>query len=207
VTSSTHRISDSFRGYSDLARHQREGEDYRVVVHERPCSTIAILAPHGGRIEEVTSEVARVAAGDDFNLYLFEGIRQAHNYVNLHLTSHRFDEPRCLALLERCDHVIAVHGCAGDEPHVLVGGRDAALKAVVGCTMADAGIAVHLDGHRFPAIDANNICNRGRRGCGVQIEMTTALRYGGYQDAVAHSLRTALLTFSGRAGVGAPSLG
>lgn len=153
---------------------------------------MAILAPHGGRIEEITSEVAQSVAGETFNLYLFEGIRPTHNYVNLHLTSHRFDEPRCLDLLSRCDHVIALHGCAGEEPRVLVGGRDAALKAAIGGALQTSGLDAQLDGHRFPAVHPHNICNRGRRGRGVQIEMTTALRYGGYHETVAQSLRAAL---------------
>jgi phage replication-related protein YjqB (UPF0714/DUF867 family) len=185
-------LSDGFTGYADLARQQREGTDYRIVVRERSGSAVALLAPHGGRIEEVTSEVATAVAGEEFNLYLFEGIRPSHNYVNLHLTSHRFDEPRCLALLRRCDHVVALHGCAGEEPHVLLGGRDLALKAAIGRALRREGLEVQLEGHRFPAAHAGNICNRGRSGRGVQVEMTTALRYSGYHEAVARGLRAAL---------------
>jgi len=55
------------------------------------------------------SDIARGVAGEDFSLYLFEGIRQVSNYSALHLMSPRFDEPRCLLLLSMCDHVIAIH--------------------------------------------------------------------------------------------------
>ena len=88
-----------YRSYADLAAVQAEGEDYRVVVVPRATSRVAIVAPHGGSIEAHTSSIARQIAGTDLNLYLLEGTRPAGNYQALHLTSHRFDEPRCLMLL------------------------------------------------------------------------------------------------------------
>jgi phage replication-related protein YjqB (UPF0714/DUF867 family) len=151
-----------------------------------------VIAPHGGGIEEYTSEIARAIAGEDFNLYLFEGVRQAGNFASLHLTSHRFDEPRCVNLLSNCDHVVAVHGCAGDRQEVLVGGLDEALKSAIAGSLSAIGVATLLTGHRFPAIDPNNICNRGRRGAGVQIEMTTALRFQGPHEPICAAVRSVL---------------
>lgn len=98
----------------------------------------------------------------DFNLYLFEGIRRAGNYAALHLTSHRFDEPRCLELLSCCDHVVAIHGCEGHAQQALVGGLDEPLKATIGQAIAEFGVETRLRGHPFPATDPKNICNRGR---------------------------------------------
>src|SRR6476620_10730103 len=97
--------------YEDLAKAHIEGDDYQV--HVRPCleSSVAIVAPHGGGIEVGTSEVARAIAGDEFNVYLFEGCRPSENFAALHLTSHRFDERRCLELLSGCDYVVTIHGC------------------------------------------------------------------------------------------------
>lgn len=108
------RLADSYMGFNDLAKFQVEGTDYRVYVRPKADSSIAVIAPHGGHIEQYTSDIARAVASADFNLNLFEGIRQAGNYAALHLTSHKFDEPRCLAMLSDCDHVIAIHGCEGD---------------------------------------------------------------------------------------------
>ncbi|WP_448251345.1 poly-gamma-glutamate hydrolase family protein [Ottowia oryzae] len=92
-------LADGYGGYADLASAQAEETDYRVHVRPFAGSSIAVIAPHGGGIEQFTSDIARAVAGTDINLYLFEGIRQAGNYAALHLTSHKFDEPRCLALL------------------------------------------------------------------------------------------------------------
>lgn len=42
----------------------------------------------------------------------------------LHLTSHRFDEQRCLELLSNCDTIVAIYGCGGEAQQALIGGID-----------------------------------------------------------------------------------
>src|SRR6516164_4559132 len=152
------RHDAGYRCYADLAMAQVEGSDFNVRVQRRPESAVAILAPHGGAIEAGTSEIARAVAGSEFNLYLFEGIRESGNYAALHLTSHRFDEPRCLALLAACDHVIAIHGCRGDTPQALLGGLDGVLKERICEAIGGVGIESRLHGHQFHAIHPRNIC-------------------------------------------------
>jgi phage replication-related protein YjqB (UPF0714/DUF867 family) len=186
------RLDADYDCYAELASAQVEGADFTVSVQRRPQSPVAILAPHGGGIEAGTSEIARAVAGSDFNLYLFEGIRNSGNYAALHLTSHRFDEPRCLTLLSACDHVITIHGCRGDTPGVLLGGLDAELKKRVCAAFNAAGIEARLDGHRFRAVHPRNICNRGRRGVGVQLELTSALRIE-FTPALVTAVRSVLL--------------
>jgi phage replication-related protein YjqB (UPF0714/DUF867 family) len=185
--------ADSYMGFRDLAKVQVEGSDYRVHVRSNARSSIAVIAPHGGSIEQGTSEVARAIAGTDFNLYLFEGTRPVDNYAALHLTSHKFDEPRCLELLSNCDHVITIHGCRGEQQQALVGGLDEPLKSSLAQAIAGLGIDTRLEGHQFPAVEPKNICNRGRRGVGVQIEMTIALRRQGPREAISASIRSVLL--------------
>src|SRR5512134_1234724 len=119
---------DRYASFAELAAHEVAGRDYRITVVRRPGSAVAVVAPHGGAIERRTSLVARAIAGDDFNLYLFEGIRSTRNFERLHLTSTRFDEPRCQSLLDMCLHVVAVHGCASADARVLIGGLDDGLK-------------------------------------------------------------------------------
>ena len=188
-----YRLDADYECYADLALAQVEGADFKVSVQRIPESSVAILAPHGGGIEEGTSEIARAVAGSQFNLYLFEGIRESGNYAALHLTSHRFDEPRCLELLSACDHVITIHGCRGDRPQVLLGGLDAELKEKVYAAITAAGIEARLDGHGFRAVHPRNICNRGRRGAGVQLELTSALRVADSNPVLINALRAVLL--------------
>lgn len=187
------RPDAGYRCFADLARVQVEGADYGVRVGRRPQSPVAILAPHGGGIENGTSEIVRAVAGEEFNYYLFEGLRASGNYATLHLTSHRFDEPRCLELLADCDHVVTIHGCRGDTPRALLGGLDGELKRLLHAALADIGIEAGLDDHPYPAVDPLNICNRGRRRAGVQIELTGPLRTRADHGAFAGAIRSVLL--------------
>jgi phage replication-related protein YjqB (UPF0714/DUF867 family) len=185
--------SAGYECYADLAGTQVEGADFQIHIERRTSSGIAVVAPHGGAIEAGTSEIARAVAGSEFNLYLFEGLRASGSYAALHLTSHRFDEPQCLALLAGCDQVIAIHGCRGAEPEALLGGLDDGLKMRIGAAITAAGIEARLAG-RYPAVHPRNVCNRGRRGAGVQIELTSALRLEQANRPIINAIRSVLLT-------------
>ncbi len=186
-------LADSYRGFDDLARLHTEGVDYAIHVHAPEAARAAIIAPHGGRIEGGTSAAARRIAGDDHALYLFEGLRvENDNFDRLHLTSHFFDEPRCLALIGGCDTVIAVHGYAAPGPDVLLGGRDLGLRQALAQALAGQGLTVATDGHAYPGMDPRNICNRGRSGQGVQLELSRTLRRAHAWDAVAAAVRSVL---------------
>ena len=184
---------DSYRSYRELAEHEVEGTDFTITVFRRPFSAVAVIAPHGGRIESRTSEIARAIAGEDFNLYLFEGIKERGNYAALHVTSRRFDEPSCLELLSTCSFVIAIHGCVGGDERVLIGGLDNSLKDKVATELRQLGVNVQNDGHSFQATDPNNICNRGQSNRGVQLEFTRALRGSANEQRVAEAVRAVLL--------------
>jgi phage replication-related protein YjqB (UPF0714/DUF867 family) len=186
-------FSDDFRCYDDLARHYVEGIDYAVKVMPRERSRVAVLAPHGGRIEGRTSEIARLIAGDEHRLYLFEGLRATgDNFDCLHLASHCFDEPRALDLISGCDTVVAVHGYAAPGPDVLLGGLNEPLKRVIAQALAEAGFTYLTDGHPFPGSHPLNICNRGRSGVGAQLELSEGLRKAGDWPGLARAVRAAL---------------
>ncbi|MDY0057674.1 MAG: poly-gamma-glutamate hydrolase family protein [Methyloversatilis sp.] len=182
---------DCHASFDSLSRAHREGIDYHVTV-ERRGSGVAIVAPHGGRIERGTSEVARAIAGDDFDLYLFEGALPALNFETLHITSTRFDEPRALALIADCDAVLAVHGVADTGERALLGGRDRALACAIADRLYARGVLAQTSGHRYAGLDPRNLCNRGRQGRGVQIELSDRLRGGRYEKAVIDAVRAAL---------------
>lgn len=180
--------------YDHLAQHYKEGVDFAVHVTTRERSRVAVLAPHGGRIEGRTSEIARLIAGDEHRLYLFEGLRTTgDNFDCLHLASHRFDEPRALDLIASCDTVVAVHGYAASGPDVLLGGLNEGLKREIAQALAENGFSCLTDGHRFPGRDPRNICNRGRSGEGVQIELSEQLRKTGNWFVLASAVRNVLL--------------
>jgi phage replication-related protein YjqB (UPF0714/DUF867 family) len=183
-----------YKGFADLAKHQVRGKDYEIVVLSRPASQVAVIAPHGGDIEPGTSQIARAIAADDCHLYLFEGIRPSNNYATLHLTSHLFDEPECLAIVGQCPIVIAIHGCKGIEESVFIGGRNIALKNHLAAAIRGVDVTAETDGHAFPAMDITNICNRGITGAGIQLEFSAALRGVAAEKRVVSAIRSVLVS-------------
>jgi len=184
---------DRYNNFDHLAACEKEGVDYTISVVRRPSSVVAVIAPHGGKIEPRTAEIASAIAGGELNLYLFEGIKASGNYAALHITSHRFDEPCCLALIRECSTVVAIHGCTGNDERVLLGGLDVNLKACISEALQQAGLRVQTDGHIFQAADSNNTCNRGLTGMGVQIELSRPLRGSANEAPAIQAVRSVLL--------------
>jgi phage replication-related protein YjqB (UPF0714/DUF867 family) len=136
-----------FSSYRELSRNRQEGRDFQIRKKQRG-SGVAIIAPHGGTIEPVTSKLAVATAGDSFSWYCFEGL--SDNRGNLHITSARFDEPQCLELLVApCDIVLAMHGRKDDgNPAVVhVGGLHDELRMVISSELSDLGFVIHADGY------------------------------------------------------------
>ena len=166
---------DKYRDFAALSRAEHEDVDFDIVCRAR-SSTVAVIAPHGGKIESSTAEIAAAVAGDDFNLYCFRGLKSRNN-TSLHITSGRFDEPRCRALLSACDHVVAIHGCAAGNRTTFLGGLDAELRDAIGDHLEAAGFRtdIHPD-PRLQGISTDSICNKGRSRRGVQPELSRDLR-------------------------------
>src|SRR5580704_17395691 len=149
VMSGQQRHWNKYGSYAELASFEVHGRDYRVRAIERPDSPVLIIAPHGGMIEVGTSEIASGVAAAEYNLFSFEGLKPDGANRDLHITSHRFDHPECVAMASRCDIVVTVHGCQG-EARIHVGGLDTGLGAHLAARLAGAGFAVETEGHRYP---------------------------------------------------------
>ena len=54
---------DKYSTYAKLRENEREGIDFTICIADRPAS-VAVIAPHGGKIEVGTSEIATAIAGD-----------------------------------------------------------------------------------------------------------------------------------------------
>ncbi len=180
-----------YGSFAELARHETAGKDYRIEVRECANASILVIAPHGGLIEAGTSEIAALIAGEDFHLFSFEGLKPHGENRALHITSHRFEHPRCLELAARSARVLSVHGCLG-ESRVHVGGRDDALAARLAAQLSAAGFTVEWPSPRYPGRHPLNICNRGAGAKGAQLEITYDLRTGGNHAAIAAAARAAL---------------
>ena len=186
------RFAKDFRSFADLAEAFTRDQDYRIVQLPRPGSSTMVLAPHGGSIEAFTSDIARGIAGEEYGLYLFEGLLRAGNFASLHLPSERFDEPGCLQMLADCDRVVSVHGCSVAGEAVFIGGRDRALGEAVASSLRAEGIACQDAAEKLAGQDPRNICNRGRAGQGVQLEVSLELRRSPRRKFLVAAVRQAL---------------
>ncbi len=169
-------MSDAYRNFEDLAEHQTEGRDFQIERQSRD-SDVLFVAPHGGGIEPGTTPLAKAAAGPDHSYYCFNGIKKKRGNWCLHLTSTRFDEPRALEAVEEATHVIAIHGASDrNDRWVMVGGLDDELAGRVRAELETKGIEVRPCTDNLAARSAANICNKGRKAAGVQLELSRALR-------------------------------
>ena len=163
--------------FTELSRHEIENRDYRV--HLRlGASGIAVLAPHGGKIERGTLPIANAIAGEEHTFYAFEGIKPTLKANRLlHVPSNHFDEPRALFAVSRAHRVITFHGAKGTEEAVYAGGLDFELRLdVLGALNAAGFTADHDPSPTRQGRGPTNICNRGRTGRGLQLELTFGLR-------------------------------
>ncbi len=186
---------DRYHSFADLAAEQVAGEDFSITLLKQTHDHVSIVAPHAGHIERGTSEFARALAAQEFNLYLFEGLRASYNYENLHITSHRFDEPQCLAMVSDSEIVICIHGCNGAENTIYLGGRDDQLISHLEKQLREIDINVVSKDHPWPGRHKQNICNRGKNQAGVQIELANSIRGGAIEVELISCLREALLKY------------
>jgi phage replication-related protein YjqB (UPF0714/DUF867 family) len=123
-----------------------------------------VIAIHGGGIEAGTSEVAKGIAADDLSVYTFEGMKSRRNH-DLHITSHRFDEPRCTAFVTDAPGLISIHGENSKRQVVFLGGRDRATRDALRESLTARGFRVETDKKKnLQGSDPRNICNRAMNG-------------------------------------------
>ena len=187
-------MPDMFHSFAHLASCTLAGTDYAVTTILRPSSPVLVLAPHGGGIEAGTGELAELVAGEQHNLFTFAGLR-SHGNRDLHLSSSRFDHPECLTMLSRCDLGLGVHGCKGAH-RIYVGGLETLLVDLLVRQLAAAGLPATSEVPRHLAgRDPSNVCNRGKRGRGAQLEITMDLRSVSARAEIAVAVGTAMTQY------------
>ncbi len=169
-------MADKYNNFEELKSNENEGVDYRVVIKKANNFDVAIIAPHGGGIEPGTSEISEGIAGNDFPLAIFEGIKSNNNH-ELHITSTNFNEPRCLALVESAQNIIAIHGEQSRGNIIYLGGANAEFGKCIQTVLEVRGFKVSKHpNNNFQGEAPGNICNRGKNGKGVQLEISHGLR-------------------------------
>ncbi|MFC4021458.1 poly-gamma-glutamate hydrolase family protein [Micromonospora sp. GCM10011542] len=166
-----------YDSYAELAAAEEEGVAYTRTAIQLPTTSWASIAIHGGGIEAGSGELA-LAVGDGLmSTYVFAGIKASHN-SDLHITSTAFDEPQCRALVGAADRTLSFHGYAGvaGEEETALGGLDSELAGSISAALTGQGFTVISASHEVAGAKPANICNRNRRGAGLQLELSHALR-------------------------------
>lgn len=168
-------LDGRYSDFGELSRNEQEGVDFNICVVRRG-SPVAIIAPHGGKIESGTSEIAAAIAGERYCLYCFDGLKPRGNRP-LHIPSTKFDEPKCMELISTCDIVVSVHGLKGKHEAIDVGGLDNELRDAICRNLNSAGFEAKIvRSGSHAGVSQRNICNRGRLRAGAQLEITKGLR-------------------------------
>lgn len=170
-------MPDRFGSYEELSKVYANGVDFSIMSRPVEGSNLLVMAPHGGKIEPLTSELAARVAGASHSLYLFEGCMKSKN-KDLHITSHMFFEPALDSLLNEHRSALAFHGRRndGDSETIFLGGLDRDRISSIAPALRDVGFKASSEGHKFPGSHPRNTCNRCSSGRGVQFELPTSLR-------------------------------
>ena len=188
------KVHDTYSCFAELKNHETQNKDYKISISD-VGSGITIIAPHGGKIEPGTSDIAKKIATERFNYYCFEGIKKDNNRC-LHITSHNFDEPTAVKIISGSQTVVAIHACTGNERFVYLGGLDKVLQAVIAKELESRGIIVSKGHEKFRGLNPDNICNRGASKKGVQLEITRGLRDDlNKRQLISEAVRAALISF------------
>ncbi|AJD48127.1 Phage-related replication protein-like protein [Isoalcanivorax pacificus W11-5] len=167
-------MPDKYASFAELSAAEVDGA-YRIELQETG-SSVALIAPHAGKIEPGTSQICKIIAGSNLTYYLFEGCKASNNR-DLHITSSRFDEPRGLKTAQSARIVVTFHGQAGEDLFVNVGGLAGGLRTLMIAKLKSVGFVARLQSNpMLRGLDPNNICNRGSEKKGLQLEISRGLR-------------------------------
>lgn len=184
--------SSPYRTFQELEEAEQEGEAW-IRDHRDRGSRTLVMAPHGGWIEPMTTELAAAVAGEDLSFYSFMAIKDQGN-DRLHLTSTRFDDPVAVRAASEADRVLAIHGeKTTDDSFIMVGGGSEELRRLLEEALAEAGFSLREPRKGLGGRHMDNICNRGGKGGGGQLELSEGLRgelrerpdrLGGFVEAI-----------------------
>ena len=189
-------MNNYYRSFKELQHHNISGMDYRIETQTLYPKEILIVAPHGGTIEPGTSEITKKISENKFNYYSFESLREhGSDYISLHITSHLFDEPKCIRWSRQHNWVATIHGCNVESKKVYLGGLNRSLIKSVKDSLEKSRFAVEDNSHKYPGVHPNNICNIGKNKSGLQIELSIPLRQPDMLESISLSIAKGLQSF------------
>jgi phage replication-related protein YjqB (UPF0714/DUF867 family) len=168
-------------------------------------SWLTVVAPHGGCIEPFTTAIAVGIAGDEHNLFVFEGRLGANQgcYARLHVTSTNFRDADLTYLQEYSEMTLSIHGAQDSEdeadPRITwIGGRNEPARIRIDDCLTAGGFITRQahHGQSYAGVEDENFVNIPRDG--VQLEISAMERAALKQDkqrflAYISSVRSALV--------------
>jgi phage replication-related protein YjqB (UPF0714/DUF867 family) len=126
------------KSFHHLQKNNVEGRDYIIKTRLVPGKPM-VMAIHGGRIEVGTSELLQAIVKSDFSYYELEA-KSAPDFDEsilqsgyMHLTSHRFDDPKLIEMASQSNKCLSLHGYPAKKTEIdfCVGGANEALRKQV----------------------------------------------------------------------------
>ena len=94
-----------------------------------------------------------------------------------------YKEPKALELASKVETIISIHGEKNKEkPFVILGGLDVELAEAIKNKLEEAGFIARMATTKLKGDNQENICNKGKRGKGVQVEISRNLRKEMWKD-------------------------
>lgn len=150
-------------------------------------SPVLIIAPHGGSIEPHTDIIATAIGGDNFNLFIFRGLRRKNKDPWLHVTSTKYEEDDLMPLQKKSQIALAVHGAANREGYAplvtFMGGGNEKYRDLISARLHAYGFATIEAPSPLNGSTPTNLVNRcgpGQNLAGIQLEISR-----GERDALA----------------------
>jgi len=180
-TASATRKQDYYKSMTELYKDTIEGIDWKKDTRNVGKSVL-IVAPHGGNIEQGTSELTKLVANNgDFDYFSFEAIRPSNN-TQLHVTSTNYDDATLHEMIQDRTATISIHGAQGEEQLVYLGGYQSPLRDAIQSQLELKGFVVKIPPEYLGGLSNANFINKVEESTGVQLELTTALRKAFFKD-------------------------
>ena len=166
---------DYYTSMTQLERETKEDIDWKKETRDQG-NQVLIVAPHGGNIEQGTSELTKLLAQQGgYDYFSFEATRPSNN-TQLHVTSTHYDDPTLHQMVEGRSATISIHGAKGDDPIVFLGGAKSDLRDEIQSQLESRGFTVQVPPEYLGGLNENNFINKNENSTGVQLELTTSLR-------------------------------
>ncbi len=170
------------KSFQDL---KAKSQQYQINYQNRKSSSL-ILAIHGGLIEQGTSQLLYAIAKSDYSFYEFKGLVAPDYNAKilqsgyLHLTSHKYDDPKLIELASQTNVCLSLHGFPAKKTQVdfCLGGQNDKLRKKLAKALQSEFPQLktcELCCPPYLGLHQNNVVNLCQNK-GVQIELSPKVR-------------------------------